>query len=348
MSVVTLAAHPHLLAVSNPLPGLATKVASSAFDAIAESLAKAAGEMFTATVTMWTGQASSPVNVACDGAALEAASCGASWIQVSTSWLVGIVAVASILFAAMKMILTRSGQPAHDVGRSLIIMILVTGAGLAVIDYLVIAGDEIAKNLIASVGGTANLGENIFLATGVAGGFTFLLGLFGAIVGMAQYILLLSRDALLIVFAGILPLAAAGSATETGNQWFKRVTAWTFAMIIYKPVAALIYAAALMQMSSGSSLKTALSGLALMILAIAALPALMRLVMPAVGAATGTGGGAMAIGTAVASGAIMVATAGTAAPLAAGAATVGAVGATGQAGNTSVPDPPADNPGTPS
>lgn len=49
---------------------------------------------------------------------------------------------------------------------------------------------------------------------------------------------------MIIILAGVLPLTAAGSTTEAGKATFYKTTAWLLAFVLYKPVAAIIYAAA--------------------------------------------------------------------------------------------------------
>ena len=85
--------------------------------------------------------------------------------------------------------------------------------------------------------------------------------------------------------------------------------AWLVAFILYKPAAAIVYATAFRLAGSdvfggdGDELMSAVTGLVLMVLALAALPALMRFVTPMVGALSsggGGGGGTMAAGAAMA------------------------------------------------
>ena len=82
---------------------------------------------------------------------------------------------------------------------------------------------------------------------------------------------------------------------------------WLIAFILYKPVASIVYAAAFKVFGSvgkvdgddGQRMMYFISGLVLMIAALFALPAMMRLIVPAVGAASGAG--AMFAGAAVGS-----------------------------------------------
>jgi hypothetical protein len=146
----------------------------------------------------------------------------------------------------------------------------------------------------------------------LAGMFFGIAVFFAAVV---QVLLLLVRSAMLVLLAGTFPLAAAATNTEVGKAWFKKYCGWTLAFIAYKPAAALVYAAA-MQMTasgmihkSGDGLVQALTGLMMMLLAVFALPALLRLAVPVTAAVAGGGagmGGAAADPGGLATGAVSV------------------------------------------
>jgi hypothetical protein len=95
-----------------------------------------------------------------------------------------------------------------------------------------------------------------------------------------------------VLLVGVLPLTAAATNTEMGMMWFKRAIGWLGGFIIYKPVAALIYATAITLMSTPAvpeggkapegtpqTLKV-IMGVTMMIIAVVALPAILRFVSP--------------------------------------------------------------------
>ena len=120
---------------------------------------------------------------------------------------------------------------------------------------------------------------------------------------------MLVRVGVVTIFAGLLPLAAAGTSTQTGMEYFKRMTSWLLAFVLYKPTAATVYASAFLMIGDGKDATSVLAGLFMLVLAIVALPALLRLITPMVGAAVaagaGAGGGMAAAGMVMASGARM-------------------------------------------
>ncbi|NLH69352.1 MAG: hypothetical protein GX454_04105 [Brooklawnia sp.] len=70
------------------------------------------------------------------------------------------------------------------------------------------------------------------------------LGAMTLVVGIIQVLLMIVRSAMLVVLAGVLPISAAATNTETGKQMFQKTLGWLIGMILYKPAAAIIYATA--------------------------------------------------------------------------------------------------------
>jgi hypothetical protein len=92
----------------------------------------------------------------------------------------------------------------------------------------------------------------------------------------------------LVILAGTWPLSASAAALDAGRPWFSKQTAWIVAFALYKPVAATIYAASFRLIGTPGADADAdadptvaiLSGVSVMVVAILALPALIRLVIP--------------------------------------------------------------------
>ncbi len=236
-------------------------------------------------------------------------------VQGLIYWTQGFLLVLSLLYVAGKMAITRSGKVAGEAARGLGTMVVVVGAGVTAIDVLSVAGDAWSRWIInQSVGGsmTTRLGA---LAGGSAQmtqlgiGIEFIVALLGIISCIVQIFFLLARVGILTLLAGTLPLSAAGLATPAGRAWFQRTLAWIVAFLLYKPAAALVYASAFALAGHGNDVISVLSGLMLIVLAVFALPALMRLATPMVAAASGGGGGGLGgalAGAALATGARQV------------------------------------------
>jgi hypothetical protein len=133
-------------------------------------------------------------------------------------------------------------------------------------------------------------------------------GVLCVVAGVIQIVLMVVRSAMLILLLGVLPSAAAATNTEMGRSWFKRIIAWVLAFIHYKPVAAIVYATAIRLVANnnaplhfdgknandvGSLVMNVVTGLSMLVLALFALAALMRFIVPMVSATAGAAGAGM-------------------------------------------------------
>lgn len=273
------------------------------------------------------------------------------------------LAVLSVILGGTRMIWEQRGAPLKDLLRSLLTLTLVSGLGLAVISILVIAADAFSASIIdrATDGkGFAHAMAILVMTnqTGVGVFILIILGLVGLLASLVQIVLMIVRGGMLVILAGILPTTAAFTNTEMGRQWFQKAIGWTIAFILYKPAAAVVYAVAfkLMGSSGGNVLLGSITGFALMIVALLALPALMRFVTPMVGAvASGSGGGAGAAVGAMATGAVSLGRSGSgrgnasptpgSQPGQTGASAQGSKGAGGSNGGNGKPTPGSTGPG---
>ena len=112
--------------------------------------------------------------------------------------------------------------------------------------------------------------------SGAAPAVVVVLGIIAILISAVQAILMLFRQASLVILAGVLPLAAAGTLTPATRPWFKKVTGWMLALIFYKPAAAAVYATAFTLIGTGKGVRTILMGFAMVALSLLALPVLMR------------------------------------------------------------------------
>jgi hypothetical protein len=275
-----------------------------------------------------------------------------AFMQNSVYWYVLALAILSVVVGAARMAWEQRAQPGKDLVRSLLTLLVVSAFGLGVIGLCVTAADEfsswIIERSLRDQGGTSfkdavssMLGVDTLAGDAVSAIAIIVVGLIAFIACLLQIVAMVVRGAMLVLLAGILPLAAAATNTEMGMSWFKKCVAWLVAFILYKPAAAIIYATAFRMVGSNTDeenngLVTAVSGLGLMVLAIVALPALMRFVTPMVGAAASgaTGGSVAALAAVPAMGAVSTSGRGSASGSHGSPATSGASGATGPSGAT--------------
>jgi len=255
-------------------------------------------------------------------------------IDAEVDWLVGYVAVASLLIAAIRMALDRKGQPMKQAFMGMWKVILVGAVAVPVVQALTHASDLYAEDVYKR----ADLGDKAKTMLGVLTldqpGLILVFGLLVMLSCFVQICLMYIRIGVLIMLVGTLPLAAASSMTGWGEGWWKKHIGWLGAWLLYKPAAALIiYSAASMtddteNLSGTAKLDQTIAGLGLLILAVFALPALLKLIVPATAALGGTSGGTVTLNAVnnVATGAVAIA---------AGGAAAGANGAPGPQGSPS-------------
>jgi type IV secretion system protein TrbL len=265
--------------------------------------------MMEKTATFWVSGVKTPQLTQATAADPYAPADTVAYLWDHLSFYVSALAVFSVLVAAIKIAWEGSSRPARELLQSLLTWVVVSSAGVATISLLTIASDEVASYILkdamtdpktnAPTNFQAAFGAMFSNPTPVGGNAVAVLALMVLVffASLAQIALLIVRGGMLFLLAGILPLAAAATNTEMGRAWLKRALSWTIAFLLYKPVAASVYATAFLLTREGGSLSTGdelvkvATGLTLCVLALFALPALMRFTAPAVAAAAGGGGG---------------------------------------------------------
>ena len=198
------------------------------------------------------------------------------------------------------------GDGFEDVGQVVFNFILAGAALPAVILAMHLATDAVsAQWLEDGLGGdpaaTINSVALIDEETGLGPAAVLILVVFALLGALAQLVALVVREGLLVVVVGLLPLAAASYSLSTGKQAFKTMIGFIVAALLFKPVATLLYLTAFW-LSSGAEAPSVMEAVSSMLLLAAAglvLPALMRVVAPAVSASV-AGGSAAGIGAAAA------------------------------------------------
>ncbi|MBF6331811.1 hypothetical protein [Nocardia transvalensis] len=289
------------------------KAANSALDNLVDTLLDSLGKILRFILTWWielpSPELESPQGE--PGPVLTA-------IRDYTSGLQILLMTAGILFAAARLALAKRGGLAGEAQESFLMFgraVIASMLFAAVVTLGTRAGDAFSEWVIfdASRGDSnavvARVAEfDLRTLPGLGTGVLLIVGLLGIVSLLVQLVMLVVRQALLVVVVAALPIAAAASGTGPGSQAYKKMLAWALAFVLWKPVGALLYAiafAAIGAKGDGQQQdpQLVLLGLILLVMVAAVLPALMRLVAPAV-AALGGGSGASA---ALAGGALGVA-----------------------------------------
>jgi hypothetical protein len=257
-------------------------------------------------------------------------------IQKDINWIVTGTAVVCILMAAARMAIRRRGEPGTVLAMGLVRLVVVC----AVATFLIQAAGKLGDTFSADLMSSAHLGSNgwsgVISTTALAGAFAggdgmllviALLVIFSSLIQLALMIL---RAGLMVILTGTLPLAAAASMSDWGETWWRKHVAWLTAWLLYKPAAALLYAAAF-TLTDGTNRSgvEVISGFMLLILSILILPALLKVIVPMTASLGAASSGTLAMGAAgaVATGAIKI------------AAMTGTGGVAGTAQGTGAADP---------
>ncbi|MCI0143911.1 hypothetical protein KNN17_20330 [Arthrobacter bambusae] len=288
---------------------IAAGAVDDAITNLAKSIMEGMSQMVTTLSTFWVSMPA--VNLASE----DGTTPGPVVSMVNSELMVWTLtlAVLAVILGGIRMIWEQRGAPLKDLLRSLVTLALVTGLGLGVISILVIAADAFSAAIIQRSTDGKGFAESMKLLvmtgqTGVGVFILIVLGLIGLLASLVQIVLMVVRSGMLVILAGILPTTAAFTNTEMGKQWFQKAVGWTIAFLLYKPAAAIVYSVAFLLMGNNNGkdvLTGSITGFTLMIVALFALPALMRFVTPMVGAvASGGGAGAGAAVGAMATGAV--------------------------------------------
>ena len=244
----------------------------------------------------------------------------ASFIQDHQRWLTIVIAIVSLVFAAMQMAWRQRMEPLQEAQGGLLRLIVVSAAFPTITQLLLEIGDLYSPWIIEQAGSkddgkflTKILDMSLF-QTGQLGMIMLIVGgLIALLSNITQVFLMFVRSGLLTLLTGFSPLAAAASTTAWGKQWFNKYVAWTMAFVAFKPTASTIYAASLKLLSGDSysftdDIGKFLMGIIFLILAIVALPALVMFLVPVTANIGNGGSGAIGlVGGMLATGAVNVA-----------------------------------------
>ena len=266
---------------------IAQSAASSAAGDVLSGLAQAVNDGVRWTVantaSWWTGIGSPDLTAEPAVARMQ------QWLLPVTA----AVAAAGMIAAGARMALTRKASPLLDVTGGLVTIAAASTIRVAVVTLLLKAGDAWSTWILQqSTGGQFT--QRLTLALNLGGGATpavaIVFGIAAIVLSVVQAGLMLFRQAALVILAGVLPLAAAGSVAPMTRGWIRKVAAWMLALIFYKPAAAAVYATAFTMIGSGGT-HTALMGFVMLVLSVVALPALLRFFTWTTGAIASSGGG---------------------------------------------------------
>jgi hypothetical protein len=324
--------------VGGLLGGIAGSAAGGIISAVATAIMQSLNQAILTVATLWVRVGTPNLTIGGGQGVSTQPSDTVGFIQEHLLWYTVAGAVAGVLIGCGRMAWEQRAAPGRDVLRGLVTFVAVSGAGLTVLSLAVSASDQFSTWIISqSIPSSSSFGAaltGLLGLTAASSGFgailVIILGLFMLLASLIQIFLMVVRGGMLVLLAGVLPTTAAFTNTQAGREWFRKAIGWMVAFVAYKPAAAIIYATAFRLASSNvfasGGLLAVVTGLTLMLLALLALPALMRFVAPMVGPSAGGAAGAM-LGVAAAGAAIALPTGAVRQALGVGKASGGASGA---------------------
>jgi len=228
---------------------------------------------------------------------------GALGLRPIALYLATVVAIVLAIGQAIRTVITRKGTPLLEVAEGVVKLALWVAISETLLGSLLAASDALTQ-WIARLGfGTANAGAVSTAFTARSLGalpsgdwlLVIILALVMIVVGLVQMVLLFVRQAAIPIQATLVPIAAAGQIggpNSTPRRWLPKLQASIAAVILYKPMAMFVIAVGYREMAQATGMAQCVLGLVTLVLSIIALPSMIRLFAPLVGAAQGGGSGA--------------------------------------------------------
>jgi len=257
-------------------------------------------------------------------------------IQENLSWYTFAFALIGVFIALGRMVFTQQFSTGMTAVKMIINLIIVTAVYATAFTALIAASDAFAPWIVEKATGqdldlAGMLNVELIMSAGIGPGL--LMGVLAFLGSLANVIFMLLRAVMIAILFAFLPTLAAASASETGNQAFKKAQGYLLAFVLFKPIAGVIYALGFLTITNpptfrgldeaGAALFSTAVGVMTLLIASLALPALIKFIVPV--AANGTSGafsGAGMVAAGVAAGGAVVS-------LGAAAATGGASAAAG-------------------
>lgn len=208
-----------------------------------------------------------------------------------------IAAVCGVIAAGWKLVTQQEGRDLIPLGKAFMWAILsaVCLAGLvntfqATFDTWTAAVLRSASGMMSDAWESKSLAASSFFNLGAP--VAIVLTVVMWICGLISKIFAYFRAGMLPILVGVAPMWAAMSWMESGKQAFAKTIGWLAAFLAYKPVAALVMATgSAIMVTAGPGDDSQAITLMLTLSVIILLPAMIRVIVPAVQSSVGGGGG---------------------------------------------------------
>ena len=260
-------------------------VGGSFVDSVADSAGHAAGDLVTKALGWWTYHGS----VSFDSPVITT-------MQSNTMPITTILLTLGVIVTGVRMALARKAEPLVNLTVNLVTFLVAATAGVALFAAIQTGGDAYSEWVIAQT--SDDFGQR--LVTAATSGYTAAFGvivvsLLCLLLAFVQWVLMLFRYAGLLVLACVLPVAGGAAVLQGRAAALRTVVTWSIAILLYKPIAATVYAIGFTTIGQGDDLLTLLQGVVVLLLAVVALPALVKLFSWTGSHASSGGGGVAAV-----------------------------------------------------
>ncbi|MER7358861.1 hypothetical protein [Nonomuraea dietziae] len=219
-----------------------------------------------------------------------------------------MIAVILLIWQAIRTMIQGRGLPLLEAFQGLVITGLVSLCGVAVTGGVMRTSDLLSEWILGDLARNGLLNRQIVamltskLITTTAEGavvkaampawLTIQLATLLILVLIIQVIVLWLRNATIPILALMLPIAAAGSiGTNATRAWLPKTITAILTVAAYKPIVSLIIVAAVAQFRESTEIAGLLYALIMFVLAVIAMPALVKIFAPLGVAAAGGGAG---------------------------------------------------------
>lgn len=241
-------------------------------------------------------------------------------LQGLISYLAALVMVLSLLATAMRVMWRRSGAVLADSGAGLLKAVIVIGGSWSGLGLLWTLSDRLTEAL-APAAANINVAPIEAIAANAATGvlglpiLIILMSGIGFLLSLAMALVMVFRLAAVVILALLLPIAAAGAPGTVTAGWLPKLLGWILSLVFLRPMVAFIYrvgfefiaggddgnpailtqlgtVSASLPAAAGNGLVTMLVGMMTLLVAVFALPVLLKLTTWMFGGGPGGGSGA--------------------------------------------------------
>lgn len=293
--------------IESPAGTAASAIGNSVIQPYVDDIKNGVATTVKTMVSFWVA-VPDPAIASSDGSVSDAV----GFLQTTLNPLVAIIMCFTVLAGLITIVITNRGEALRNIlemlGSYIVIsgvLAVAVGVGLELINWtsqqlisLSTEGTSFADNIVGLFNTTEGVGSAIIL---------IILLVIAALISALTCVLMIARGGILICLVG-----AASVTVALGRSSLRTLLAWIVAFSFYKLAAAIVYSVGFRLIgtdttAAGNGFLQVLYGLTLLGMAVLALPACIRIIVPAIApVAQGRGAGAAVLGAGAAAGTMLV------------------------------------------